>query len=157
MAMRQEPRNPYLESDLLELAERLTARARELGERVPRTPDQRIELVRDTRWLLSAAAKFLDASEYMPGNPEYLANRDRNFLPDAFMRWHQAHIQSSRRQTYLRAADFTLGKSREAWRADVKINGVWADELAQRDDEGLGLVLAELAKLPRWGYRRRAK
>lgn len=93
----------------------------------------------------------------MPGNPEYLVYRDSNFLLDALVRWHQANIQRSRRQTHLRAADLTLGESRDAWRADVKINGAWTDKLAQRNDEGLGLVLTELAKLPRWGYRRRTK
>ena len=154
--MPQEPRNPYLESDFLELAVRLCRRARELGERAVRTPQERIALVLDTRWLLTAVARLIDASEYVPSNPEYVAAKDRQALPDAYMRWHTAHVLSSRRQAYMRAADLTLGKNRDAWRADIRVNGVAPDDLAVRDDEGLAAVLAELAALPRWGYRRRA-
>ena len=155
--MRHEPRNPYLDADFLDLHDLLIRRARELGERVQRTPQQRMDLVRDTQWLLCAAAHVIDASEYMPGHPEHTARHDRNALPGAFMDWHLAHVRSSRRQTYLRAADMTLGKNRNAWREDVRIDGMKPDDLAARDDDGLAAVLAELAKLPYWGYRRRVK
>ncbi|QWP76085.1 hypothetical protein J5226_21205 [Lysobacter sp. K5869] len=155
--MRQEPRNPYLESDLLDLHDLLMKRARELGERVKRTPQQREELVRDTTWLLCAAANAIDASEYMPGHPEHSSAHDRKALPSAFMEWHLAHVRNSRWRTYLRAADFMLGKNRNAWREDVRIEGMKPDDLAARDDDGLAAVLAELAKLPYWGYRRRVK
>lgn len=155
--MPQEPRNPYLESDLLDLHDLLMRRARELGERAKRTPQQREDLVRDTQWLLCAAANAIDASEYMPGHPEYESAKNRDALPGAFMKWHLAHVDNSRWRTYLRAADMTLGKNRNAWREDVRIEGMKPDDLAARDDAGLAVVLAELAKLPYWGYRRRVK
>jgi len=132
-------------------------RALELGERVKRTPQEREALARDTRWLLCAAAGAIDSSEYMPGHPEHAARHDRKDIPGAFMKWHLAHVHNSRWRTYLRAADFTLGKNRNAWRADVRIDGQKPDDLAQRDDAGLAAVLAELAALPTWGYRRRVK
>ena len=155
--MRQVPRNPYLESDLLDLHDLLMKRARELGERAKRTPQQRVELAQDTQWLLCAAAKAIDASEHMPGHPEYESVKNRDALPGAFMKWHLAHVGNSRWRTYLRAADMTLGKNRSAWREDVRIEGMKPDDLAPRDDAGLAVVLAELAKLPYWGYRRRVK
>ncbi|MGO1068404.1 hypothetical protein ACTOWJ_01355 [Lysobacter sp. CA199] len=142
---------------MLELADRLLSRSRELGERVKRTPQERADLVRDTAWLLTAAARVIDASEYIPSNPEKVAASDRRALPDVFMRWHLAHVRNSRHQTYRRAADLALGRNRGAWEVDTRIQDTKPDELASRDDDGLAAVLAEIAALPRWGYRRRVK
>ncbi|UNP28093.1 hypothetical protein [Lysobacter gummosus] len=153
--MRNPPRNPYLDHDLIELAAQCMQRSRELKERVQRTPEQRAALADDTAFLLTAAGSALDSSEYMPGNPEYASRSEGRISTTEFMRWHLRHIHNSRYRTYLRALDLAAGKSREAWRVDVLIDGNKPDALAVESDEGLRAVLDELAKLPRWGYRRR--
>ncbi|MGO1072108.1 hypothetical protein [Lysobacter sp. CA199] len=156
--MRNAPRNPYLDHDLIELAEQCIRRARELSERgVQRTPEQRGALALDTAYLLTAAGSALDSSEYVPGNPEYAAKGEGRISAGEFMQWHLRHVHNSRYRTYLRALDLAAGKNREACRADVLIGGKKPDALAAEDDEGLCAVLEGLAKLPRWGYRRRAK
>ncbi|WP_148649637.1 hypothetical protein [Lysobacter antibioticus] len=153
--MRSTPSNPYRDSDLIELAEQCMRRARELNDRVQRTPEQRAVLASDTAYLLTAAGSALDSSEYMPGNPEYATKGGERISVNEFMQWHLRHVHNSRYRTFLRALDMAAGKNREAWRIDVLIDDKKPDALAVESDEGLRAVLAELAKLPRWGYRRR--
>lgn len=130
-------------------------RARELNSRVQRTPEQRAALVSDTAHLLVSAGSALDASEYMPSNPEYASKDQGRIDINEFMQWHLRHVHNSRYRTYLRALDLEAGKNREAWRVDVRIDGKKPDNLATENDDGLRMALEELAKLPRWGYRRR--
>ncbi|QWF19116.1 hypothetical protein [Lysobacter capsici] len=91
----------------------------------------------------------------MPGNPEYSAKGEGRISVNEFMQWHLRHVHNSRYRTYLRALDIAAGKNREAWRIDIRIDGKKPDDLATKSDEGLRMVLDELTKLPRWGYRRR--
>lgn len=153
--MRNTPSNPYRECDFVELAAQCMRRARELNDRVQRTPEQRATLASDTAHLLSAAGSALDSSEYMPGNPEYATKGGEKISVSEFMQWHQRHVHNSRYRTFLRALDLAAGKNREAWRIDTRIDGKRPDDLATESEEGLCVVLDELAKLPRWGYRRR--
>lgn len=155
--MRNTPSNPYRECDFVELAAQCMRRARELNGRVQRTPEQRAALASDTAYLLTAAGSALDSTEYMPGNPEYATKADERISVDEFMQWHLRHVHNSRYRTFLRALDLAAGKNREAWRVDVLIDGRKPDALAVESDDGLRAVLDELANLPRWGYRRRAK
>lgn len=138
--------SPYHGMPLEDLYDAMQARAGELQARRGRSPEEREALAEDTALMLLSAASRLSPGHHAAGTPERDMDTAIGFEA-AFARWNDQLVQASRYRVLARAANAALGAGADAWRRDGRVGGERAYDLALASDEGLALVLGELARL----------
>ncbi len=103
-------RNPYIDLCFADLSDVCGRAAAELGQKRPRTPDERAELVEKVRLLLIACQRALWEGETTPGTPELDLSRGLPgaALDELYMALFERRVEEQRLEVLRRATDFVL-------------------------------------------------